>query len=184
MLNKLFVLCLLLSFASTASALSPVEVWAQVAAGEAVVLMRHARAPGTGDPDHFRLGDCSTQRNLDESGRAQARAIGDAFRAQGITQARVLSSQWCRCLETAELLGLGEVEPLPTLNSFFEDRSSGPAQTAALQAFLADLPADGLPVVMVTHQVNITALTAVYPSSGDKVAVRRDGTVLGRLPLR
>ncbi|WP_420403492.1 histidine phosphatase family protein [Nisaea sp.] len=136
-----------------------------------VAIMRHAIAPGGGDPDGFRLGDCSTQRNLDEAGREQARRIGAAVRRAGVAVDRVLSSQWCRCMETAKLLGLGDVEQLPSLNSFFEDRSTGAAQTAETRSFLAALPA-GETVFLVTHQVNITALTDVFPASGETLLLR------------
>ena len=147
--------------------------------------MRHALAPGTGDPGNFVLEDCSTQRNLNDVGRRQAEAIGARFRSNGIETARVYSSRWCRCLETADLLGLGDVTPLPALNSFFQDRSKGPAQTAALKTFLSGRTA-GEPMVLVTHQVNITALTDIFPTSGEIVVVnvRADGTVdvAGRIP--
>lgn len=150
-------------------------LWAAVAEGGHVALMRHARAPGTGDPDNFRLGDCSTQRNLDETGRDQARRTGDAFREHGVVLGRVLSSQWCRCLETAELLALGTVEPFAPLNSFFGDRARGPDQTEAVRALLADADPDGPSLVMVTHQVNITALTGIFPRSGEIVVLRLGG---------
>ena len=88
-------------------------LWRAVRAGRAVAIMRHALAPGTGDPAGFRLDDCSTQRNLSAAGRQQAREIGARFRAHGIERARVFSSQWCRCRETAEGLGLGAVAALP-----------------------------------------------------------------------
>jgi phosphohistidine phosphatase SixA len=130
------------------------------------VIMRHALAPGTGDPTGFQVDECATQRNLDDQGRAQARAIGAALQQTGVAFDRVLSSQWCRCLETAELLDLGEVEPLPALNSFFEDRSTADAQTDELEQFLAELPA-GQRVMLVTHQVNITALTGRAVGSGE-----------------
>ena len=144
-----------------------------------VGLMRHAYAPGTGDPAQFRLGDCSTQRNLNQEGRDQARAVGAALREHGFVPERVFSSQWCRCLETAELLDVGPVQPLPAANSFFGDRSRGPAQTAELRAFLADLPEDE-PHFLVTHQVNITALTGRPVSSGEIifVDVATDGDVV------
>jgi len=76
-----------------------------------VAVMRHAIAPGTGDPSNFRLGDCQTQRNLSETGRQQARRLGQLLRDRQVPVTRVLSSQWCRCLETAKLLDLGQVEP-------------------------------------------------------------------------
>jgi len=159
-------------------------VWEALARPGAVAVMRHALAPGTGDPPDFRLGDCTTQRNLDERGRAQARAIGAAFRAKGIAVDRVLTSQWCRCRETADLLDIGAVEELPALNSFFADRSTVDAQTEATEAFLREV-SERQRVVLVTHQVNITALTGVYPSSGEIIVGRMgpdgfasEGTIL------
>ena len=147
------------------------QLWAAIRAGDAVVLIRHALAPGVGDPSGFRLEDCATQRNLSEQGRRQAQAIGATFRRNGVTAARVLSSRWCRCLETARLLGLGAVEPFPLLDSFFEDPGRADAQTAALRAFL-DSPHAGPLRVLVTHQVNITALTGVTPRSGEMIVVQ------------
>lgn len=85
-----------------------------------VIIVRHAIAPGTGDPSNFEVDDCSTQRNLDTSGRNQALAMGDWLRSQGVDSARVYSSQWCRCKDTAELLKLGPVKELPALNSFYQ----------------------------------------------------------------
>ncbi|MFC6855053.1 histidine phosphatase family protein [Marivibrio halodurans] len=157
-------------------------------AGGHVLMLRHALAPGTGDPAGFRLDDCTTQRTLDAAGRDQARAIGKALRAAGITRAAVFSSQWCRCLETAELLGLGPVTELPALNSFFgPNRDRRSARMTALRAFLAERPVDGPPVVLVTHQVNVTALTGDFVRSGEGRLLRLDGTdtpeVLGRVML-
>ncbi|MEO1018995.1 MAG: histidine phosphatase family protein [Pseudomonadota bacterium] len=150
-------------------------------------VMRHAIAPGTGDPRDFTLGDCSTQRNLSETGRAQSRAIGAAFRENGITIDRVMSSQWCRCLDTAELLDLAPVEELESLNSFFRNRSLRDEQTEATLQWLAALP-DGQKTLLVTHQVNVTALTGVYPTSGEIVAFslkdQGDITVHGTLTIR
>ncbi len=142
--------------------------------GEAVAIMRHALAPGTGDPPEFQLEDCKTQRNLSSRGRIQARAIGERLRAQGIDAARVYSSRWCRCLDTAQMLGFGQVEKMPALDSFFQDRSKEPSQTAALRDFLLKLP-PGAPVLLVTHQVNITALTGVFPQPGEIVVIRHEG---------
>ncbi|MBP2295797.1 histidine phosphatase family protein [Azospirillum rugosum] len=153
-----------------------------------IVLMRHAEAPGVGDPPNFQLRDCSTQRNLDTAGREQARRIGERLRLIGIRDAAVYSSQWCRCLETARLLDVGSVQELPVLNSFFDRREERDAQIAALRLFLAGLPRDSAPVVLVTHQVVVTALTGVYPASGESVLLRANGTgepaQLGRVPAR
>lgn len=137
-----------------------------------LVLMRHATAPGVGDPPGFRLDDCSTQRNLSEGGREQARRIGALLRERGLAQAPVYSSQWCRCLDTARLLGLGPVTPWRTLNSFFETSEVEDAQTAALRAEIARLDL-AKPAVLVTHQVNITALTGILPASGEMIVLRR-----------
>ena len=144
-----------------------------VRTGKAFAIMRHALAPGFSDPAGFDVDDCSTQRNLSDEGRDQARAIGATFRKGGISEANVFSSAWCRCLETARLLGLGPVAKLPPLNSFFEARERRDAQTAALRDWLMDYKQEE-PLVLVTHQVNITALTGSYTSSGETVIARID----------
>ena len=143
--------------------------WAALEEPGAMAIMRHALAPGTGDPAAFEIGDCSTQRNLDDRGRDQARAIGAAFRERGIAFDRVLTSQWCRCRETAELLDLGAVSDAPSLNSFFQDRSTREKQTEETRALIAD--ASG-PMMMVTHQVNISALTGQFTQSGEVLVIR------------
>ena len=141
-------------------------------------IMRHALAPGTGDPANFRLNDCATQRNLDDRGREQARAIGGALRDKGIAFDRVLTSQWCRCRDTAALLNLGDPTDFPALNSFFEDRSTAGQQTQEVTAFLSTLE-ESETVFLVTHQVNITALTGRFVSSGEVFLIRlsEDGKV-------
>ena len=143
-----------------------------------VAILRHAVAPGTGDPANFALDDCTTQRNLDAGGREQARKIGAAIRAAVVTVDRVVTSQWCRCRDTARFLDLGPVEDLPALNSFFRNRDRAGPQTAELRQFLLDLP-PAETVVLVTHQVNITALTDRVPASGEVFLLRigRDGTI-------
>ena len=164
---------LLLPAAGTAQAAA--SLWSALAGGGHVALMRHALAPGTGDPAGFRIGACATQRNLNGEGRAQARRIGEAFRRHGVAVGRVLSSEWCRCRETADLLALGDVEAFPALNSFFRAREREPGQTGAVRALLAALPPDTASLVMVTHQVNITALTGVFPRSGEIVVLKLSG---------
>jgi phosphohistidine phosphatase SixA len=140
-------------------------------------VMRHALAPGGGDPPGFRIDAPETQRRLSDAGRAQARQAGAAIRAAGATVETVLTSQWDRCRETARLLDLGPVADAPPLNSFFQDRSIRDAQTQATRALIAALPADAN-AVLVTHQVNVTALTGVYPASGEIVLFRMiDGAV-------
>ncbi len=145
--------------------------------------MRHALAPDTGDPTGFQLDDCATQRNLPDKGREQAKRIGERFREQEITQMAVVSSQWCRCLETAKLLELGEVTELPDLNSFFSERSSQETRTANVRAFIAAYEGER-PLMLFTHQVNITALTGIVPASGEIIVLHKtsDGfEILGRI---
>lgn len=161
--------------------------WQLLQRGETglVVAMRHAIAPGTGDPANFKLGDCSTQRNLSAQGRTQAQQIGAEFRNRNIKIARVLSSQWCRCLETAKLINLGKVEPLRALNSFFSDSSKEARQTATIRKLIVDNRNTKGAVIMVTHQVNITAITNIVPQSGEAVILKSDGQgkikIVGRI---
>jgi phosphohistidine phosphatase SixA len=158
--------------------------WQALRSGGHALLLRHALAPGTGDPPTFALTDCATQRNLSVAGRDQARRLGAAIREAGVRVDRLLSSRWCRALETARLMAVGPVEPFPPIDSFFQDRGEGAAQTRAVEAFLAGLGDDT--VVMVTHQVNITALTGIFPRSGEGIVVKPSAeglAVVGRLSL-
>lgn len=164
-------LWLWLAVTSTPVAVADLEMLSGLSEPGTVLLLRHALAPGTGDPPGFSLDDCSTQRNLSDAGREQARSLGERLRQAGIVQARIYSSRWCRCLETAALLDLGPVQPLPALDSFFQDRSQAGARIEAARNFLDALPA-GPPVILVTHQVNITGLTGQFTASGTGVLVR------------
>ena len=146
-------------------------IWNGIRTEGHVVLLRHAIAPGVGDPPGFAVGNCDTQRNLSKKGRTQATRIGERFRANGIQKARVFSSQWCRCLDTAKLLALGAVQELPILNSFFERSEREQQQMQALKKWLAEQALDA-PMVLITHQANITALTGIYPASGELVVIR------------
>jgi phosphohistidine phosphatase SixA len=161
------------------------EGWEALKAGQAFVLMRHALAPGGGDPAGFKLGDCSTQRNLSDEGRAQARATGALLRDKGILQAAVFSSRWCRASETARLLDLGAVEELPLLDSFFGKPELGPERRAAFMEWLGKMRG-GVPMILVTHQVTVSAFTGIVPASGEMVIARKSGDrveVLGRVKV-
>ena len=153
-----------------------------------VLMLRHAHAPGFGDPPQFKLDDCTSQRNLDASGRAQATAIGAWLRRQGVRDARVYSSQWCRSLETARLIGLGPVTPLPALNSFFEREQERMSSLVALNAFFARQPMDGPLIILVTHFVNIQAIAGFGVGSGEGVLLQRQAgkapRVVGRIDFR
>ncbi|MGD9290525.1 MAG: histidine phosphatase family protein [Desulfobacterales bacterium] len=151
------------------------EMIERMQSGGHILMIRHALAPGTGDPANFRIGDCSTQRNLDEGGRQQARDIGDWLRSNGITRARVYSSQWCRCLETAKLLDLGSVTELPALNSFYELVQNREPNLRALEKFIAEQPSGGELIIMVTHFVTISAIADEAVSSGEGVLLKLDG---------
>ena len=160
------------------------RAWQALRAGGHVAIMRHALAPGSGDPAGFRLDDCGTQRNLSAEGRAQAKQIGAAFRANGVKVDAVYSSQWCRCLETAELLGFGPVAELPELNSFFENRERAEPQLAALRDWLGKTKPQGA-IVLVTHQVVVSGLVGGFPTSGEIIVFRLDDEnvlqVVGRI---
>jgi len=138
----------------------------QMQSGNAVLMIRHALAPGIGDPESFDLNDCSTQRNLNQAGREQARAIGQWLRSRGIRQAKVYSSQWCRCLETARLMQAGTVTPLPALNSFFQRPQDREQNLATLKKFIHQETEPDELIVMVTHQVTISAITGQWADSG------------------
>jgi phosphohistidine phosphatase SixA len=151
--------------------------------GGAIVLFRHALAPGTGDPANMRVGDCATQRNLSEDGREQARRIGERLRAERVAIGRLLHSRWCRAADTARLMGGMEPRPEPAFDSFFGNRTEEPEKTAAALRLLRSWQGPGALVVS-THQVNITALTGIVPASGEGIVVRVvDGrvSVVGRI---
>jgi phosphohistidine phosphatase SixA len=170
--SRRWLVCLTLILGGTASA---ADDWPFVQPGS-IVLFRHALAPGGGDPPGFKLNECSTQRNLSDEGRSQARRIGQAFSERRIPVGAVWSSQWCRTRETADLAfpGLRRVDD-PLFNSFFGQPEASTAQTQLAQARLARWRGPGV-LVVVTHQVNITALTGVVPVSGEGVVVEPMGS--------
>jgi broad specificity phosphatase PhoE len=161
------------------------DPWAALRRPGSFALIRHATAPGTNDPSGFRLEDCATQRNLSAEGRAQAVRIGSLFRANSISAAEIYSSQWCRCLDTANLMSLGDVRPQPLLNSFFQDRTREAGQIDALRQWIGQLDLTK-PTVCVTHQVVVTAISQIFPGSGEIVVMQRmpggQLAVQGRLP--
>ena len=135
-----------------------------------VLFVRHALAPGTGDPRHFTIDECATQRNLDAVGRRQAVELGAQLRGLGLSFARVYSSQWCRCRETAELMQMGPVADLAYLNSFYQGIVPRGPTLAGLRSVLDALPDDGGITLMVTHFVTISAITGISVPSGGGVA--------------
>ncbi len=146
--------------------------WAELAKPGAIVLFRHANAPGIGDPPGFKPEVCSTQRNLDEQGRAQARRLGELFRARKVAVGAVWTSQWCRTRDTARLAFGEGVRDEPVFNSFFQQSAAArDAQTAQARALLARWRGPGV-LVVVTHQVNISALTGGGAASAEGVVLR------------
>ncbi|MGF7160304.1 hypothetical protein FHS85_001927 [Rhodoligotrophos appendicifer] len=155
----------------------------QALSADGIVLFRHATAPGIGDPPGMSLEDCSTQRNLSEAGRAQARQIGARFRDRGVAPGAVLTSRWCRARETADLAFPGRAKVEPAFDSFFGNQQSREAQTRAARALLLAWRGPGVLFVS-THQVNITALTGRVPSSGEGIVLKPEGdelVILGSL---
>jgi broad specificity phosphatase PhoE len=168
--------------------------------GGAVLLLRHAQTdPGVGDPPGFTISECKTQRNLSAEGIAQAQRMGVAARDAGIRFTNTFTSQWCRCRDTARLITAAASEGAtsaaansskaaddwPALNSFFDNSATQGKQTEAVKARIGNMP-ENETWLLVTHQVNITALTGVAPAMGEGVVLRRAKrgfTVLGRLSL-
>ena len=162
------IITLFLSTAALANLASPMTD------GQHILFMRHADAPGFSDPAGYRLDQCSTQRNLGELGKKQAERTGQWLSQQGIERAKVFSSPWCRCMDTATLLNKGPVMSEKSLGSFFENMTQANQQTEVLrqfvQASLKQFPKT--PIIMVSHHVNIEAFTGVVLGSGDMVLVK------------
>jgi phosphohistidine phosphatase SixA len=159
--------------------------WAALAKGGHVVLIRHGNAPPGygGDPPGFRLDDCSTQRNLDDRGREQGRALGEAFRKHGVRVDRTLSSPWCRCLETARLMAVGEVE-----SSWALVPDANPASTPRLdelKKLVGTWHGPGT-LVLVTHALTVRPLTGFLPGQAESVVFRPTAAgefeLVGRIP--
>lgn len=158
-------------------------LWSLLKQGGQVLMLRHATAPGTYDPPGMKIEDCTTQRNLDDAGRAEAGRLGVMLKERGIPIGSVLSSRWCRCLETARL-GFGRAEAWPALDSL--RRGEEGARVKEVRTF-ASRQFTGANIVLVTHQFNIRAVTGL-PSieSGESIVLTPLGDagfrVAGRLP--
>ena len=161
--------------------------WALLKKGGQVVLVRHALTdPGVGDPPGFVLEDCKTQRNLSATGRAEAQRLGAAFRARGVPVARVLSSPWCRCIETAKIAFGSTPQTHAALGNLYDRPGNRDSQAAAFKELLAQAPKQGN-LVLVTHGSTTLAFTGVSPATAEMVVVT-PGTngefkVAGRIPV-
>jgi len=168
LINLLLIQAMAVAHAATATA----SLWEALKQPNHFALIRHAIAPGGGDPSDFTLWERDTQRNLSDEGRSQAKQIGELFRTNGIKKAKVVSSQWYRCSDTAELIDIGPVTTLPFLNSFYERYEEEAEKTRGLSNWLQQQPIDK-PLVVVTHYVNIASLVDFYPDSGEIVVVEK-----------
>ena len=185
--RRAIVAALLLSLVAIPAAHADEGLWKLLKGGGQVVLMRHAATPpGVGDPAGMRLADCSTQRNLSDAGRAHARQVGEAFRDRAIPVAQVLSSPWCRCLETASLAFGTEPQVSPALGNLFGRSDPQGRQVAQMRSLVSRKPTGGN-LVLVSHGTSITALTGVSPAMGEMVVVTPQGdgkfAVAGRLEV-
>jgi phosphohistidine phosphatase SixA len=159
-------------------------LWELLRGGGQVVLMRHAvTTPGVGDPPGFRLDDCATQRNLTDEGRADARRVGAAFRTRAVPVGRVLSSPWCRCVETARL-AFGGSELWTPLSNLFDNRAREPEQMRALREVAGRRPTGGN-LLLITHGSVVLPLAGIQPAPAELVILTPDNAgrfrVAGRL---
>jgi len=180
-------LVLLIALALTTpfpAAADDAAVWELLRGGGQVVLMRHAiTTPGVGDPAGFRLDDCATQRNLTDAGRVDAKRVGVAFQTRAIPLGRVLSSPWCRCVETARL-AFGRAEVWTPLSNLFDNRAREAEQMQALKEIAGRRPAGGN-LLLVTHGSVVLPLTGIQPAPAELVVLTPEGPdrfrIAGRL---
>jgi phosphohistidine phosphatase SixA len=166
-----WVLAMSLSMTSGSAAGDSEGAWAALLEGGHVALVRHGNAPPGygGDPPGFKIDDCRTQRNLDEQGREEARALGTAFRNRGVRVGRVLSSPWCRRLETARLMAVGSVESSWALVPDMDP--SAPARLLELKALISAWRGPGT-LLLVTHAFTVRALLGFLPIQGETVVLK------------
>ena len=161
--------------------------WALLKKGGQIVLVRHGLTdPGVGDPPGFALEDCKTQRNLSDAGRQEAQRLGAAFRTRAIPVARVLSSPWCRCIETATIAFGRPPQTHAALGNLFERQGQRDSQVAAFRDLVRQVPRQGN-LVLVTHGSTTLAFTGVSPATAEMVVVTPGANgqykVAGRIPV-
>src|SRR5262245_34287698 len=167
--SNLLILILAAALGARGAGEASEPLWALLKDGGHVILIRHAiTTPGVGDPPGMRLEDCSTQRNLTDPGRSDARRLGEAYRARAIPIDRVLSSPWCRCLETARL-AFGTVETWLPLSNLYDRPENRAAQVSQMKAVAGERRAGGN-LVLVSHGSTISALTGISPGTAEMVS--------------
>ena len=155
----------------------------QLEEGGKLIFIRHAYAPGSGDPDNFNLNDCSTQRNLSKEGQRQAEYIGEFFRNNKVKIDKVLSSEWCRCKETAKI-AFKNFSTNSFLNSFYSSKfaKNKDKQVKALKEYIQKFKSDKN-LVLVTHYVLISEILNYGPSSGEIVVSNKNLNIIGSLEI-
>ena len=151
--------------------------------GGKLIFIRHAYAPGNGDPDNFNLDDCSTQRNLNYQGRKQAKYIGEFFRKNKIKIDKVLSSEWCRCKETAKI-AFKDFSTNNFLNSFYSSQyaKNKDQQIKLLNEYVKKFKSDKN-LILITHYVLISEVLDYGPSSGEIVVSDKNFNMIGSVKI-
>ena len=184
MKNKIISLLanLFLFFLFTSQINASEQSWKIAQEGDKIILIRHSLAPGGGDPAGFKIDDCKTQRNLNRAGINQSKKIGKLFKQNNVPVDQVLSSQWCRCKDTAKY-AFGDFKEFTALNSTFQspyDKNEG-KQLNELYDYVNKWDGKGKNLVLVTHYSIITAVTNAVPNSGEIVITNKDFDVLGSI---
>ena len=178
-----FFLIIFISLTSTVKADLNKKLINQLEEGGKLIFIRHAYAPGSGDPDNFNLNDCSTQRNLSKEGQRQAKYIGEFFRNNKVKIDKVLSSEWCRCKETAKI-AFKNFSTNSFLNSFYSSKfaKNKDKQVKALKEYIKKFKSDKN-LVLVTHYVLISEILNYGPSSGEIVVSNKNLNIIGSLEI-
>ena len=179
---KIIIILFFISIYSFSNLYSNEKLIYELKEGEKIVFIRHALAPGSGDPPSFKLNDCSTQRNLNIEGIEQSKKIGSFFTKNKIPIDEVFSSEWCRCKDTAKY-AFKKYKEFPALNSTFQtpyDKNAD-RQIKELKNYIRDWDGNGRNLILVTHYVIITAVTDAIPRSGEIVIIDKNFNVLSTI---
>ena len=179
---KFFFVFIYIFLINLTAVLSSDSIWDEARKGNKVILIRHALAPGSGDPAGFKIGDCKTQRNLNKAGIEQSKKIGKIFKGNKIPIDIVLSSEWCRCKDTA-FHAFGKFKEFSALNSTFSTtyNKNEPRQIKEIEKYLMNWEGEGKNLILVTHYSVITAITNAAPSSGEIIISDKNLNVIGTI---
>jgi phosphohistidine phosphatase SixA len=179
---KFFFIFIYIFFTNFTVVLSSDSIWDEARQGNKVILIRHSLAPGGGDPAGFKIDDCKTQRNLNKAGIEQSKKIGKIFKDNKIPIDIVLSSEWCRCKDTA-FYAFREFKEFSALNSTFSPpyNKNETRQVKEIEKYLTNWKGEGKNLILVTHYSIITAITNAVPSSGEIVIADKNLNVIGTI---